>query len=379
MSVTGNHHGHDAGTRLPLPKSRRSWFGVVLTVALAGIAGELFAGQCAWWLANRATSQGRLACAIQWAAWSQRLSPWDSDSDWLAARCARRRGDHDVWTAIMERRVLADPKATQPILERELLRVQSGQFDRDAQTQLKRLVMAGLDAGDVAEAFLRGYLVRQDVIQAEVVLTAWETLHPNAVDVTFYRGVVSRSRGDIDQARAAFQSVIVDCPCHELARENLAELLLELRLPCEALPHFLIAIRENPQSIPARVGAARCLRHLGRWTVALESLKDLLSRPLPAPEVLQEAGQIALEMGNYDLAGTRLAEAAKRRTPDRQERLAFATTCALQGNRDEGKSQFEQQARIESLNKRRRDLQVIRLLKPANAETLHQSEFRPNE
>ncbi len=379
MSVNEFKTGLMAGGLPRSHKRPRPWLDFVLTVALVGIAGELLAGQCAWWLANRADSQGRLACAIQWAAWSHCLSPWDLESGWLVARCARRRGDRDVWTVIVERRAIADPQSTQLVLERELMRIQSGQFDQDGQTQLNRLVMTGLDAGGVAEAFLRGYLVRQDVIQAEVVLTAWETLHPNAVDVTFYRGVVSRSRGDIDQARAAFQSVIVDCPCHELARENLAELLLELRLPCEALPHFLIAIRENPQSIPARVGAARCLRHLGRWTVALESLKDLLSRPLPAPEVLQEAGQIALEMGNYDLAGTRLAEAAKRRTPDRQERLAFATTCALQGNRDEGKSQFEQQARIESLNKRRRDLQVIRLLKPANAETLHQSEFRPNE
>ncbi len=379
MSVNEFKTGRMAGGLPRSHKRLRSWFGFVLTVALVGIIGELFAGQCAWWLANRASSQGRLACAIRWAEWSHCLSPWNSESEWLVARCARRRGDRDVWTVIMERRAIADPQSTQLVLERELMRIQSGQFDRDGQTQLNRLVMTDLDPGGVAEAFVCGYLVRQDATQAEVMLTAWETLHRNAVDVKFYRGVVSRSRGDIDQARAAFLSVIVDCPRHELARENLAELLLELRLPREALPHFLIAIRENPESIPARVGAARCLRHLGKWTVALESLKDLLSRLVPAPEVLQEAGQIALETGNYELAGARLAEAAKLRTPARHERLAAATACALQGKHDEGKSHFEQQARIESLNKRRRDLQVIRLLKPANAETLHQSEFRSNE
>ena len=221
MSVNEINKRHDLGGGPPLPKSRRSWFGVVLTVVLVGIIGELLAGQCAWWLASRADSQGRLARAIQWAAWHQCLCPWDADSDWLAARCARRRGDRDVWTAIVERRAIADPKATPPALERELMRVQSGQFDRDNQTQLKRLVMAGVDAGDVAEAFVLGYLVRQDAHQADEVLTAWDKLHPNAIDVKFYRGVVSRQRGDIDQARIAFQSVLADCPHHELAQENL--------------------------------------------------------------------------------------------------------------------------------------------------------------
>ena len=379
MSVTGNNNAHDAGTRPPLPKSRRSWFGMVLTVALVGMVGELLAGQCVWWLAGRAASQGRLARAIQWAAWSQRLSPWDSDSDWLAARCARRRGDRDRWTAIVERRVLADPKSTQPVLERELLRVQSGQFDRDAQTQLKRLVMAGVDAGEVAEAFVLGYLVRQDAHQTDEVLAAWDKLQPNAVDVKFYRGVVSRQRGDIDQARGAFHSVLADCPQHELARESLAELLLELRLPGDALPHYLLAIRENPASIPARVGAARSLRNLGKWNAAEGMLKDFLSRPHPAPEVLQEAGQLALETGNYDLAESRLAEAAKLRTPSRSERLAHATAFALQGDHDEGKALFEQQARLESLNKRRRDLQVTSLLEPANAEARRQLESLANE
>lgn len=367
MSVNGINKRHEGGGEPPRHKRRRSWFGVVLTLALVGMVAELLAGQCAWWLASRAESQGRLARAIQWAAWSQRLSPWDADSDWLAARCARRRGDRDVWTALVERRAIADPKATRPVFERELMRVQSGQFDRDAQPQLKRLVMAGVDAGDVAEAFVRGYLVRQNAQQADEVLTAWGMLHPQAVDVTFYRGMASRLRGDSDQAREAFQSVLADCPQHELARESLAELLLELRLSRDAWQHYRLAIRENSTSIPARVGAAQSLRKLGQWTAAEAMLNDMLTRPHPAPEVLQEAGQLALETGHYDLAEARLAEAAQLRTPPRTARLAHATACALQGHHDEGKSLLQQQARLESLNKRRRDLQVTTVLEPANA------------
>ena len=379
MSVNGINKRHEAGGEPSRHERRRSWFGVVLTLALVGIVGELLAGQCVCWLASRADSQGRLAHAIQWAAWSQRLSPWDADSDWLAVRCARWRGDRDVWTALVERRAIADPKATRPVFERELMRVQSGQFDRDAQAQLKRLVMAGVDAGDVAEAFVRGYLVRQDAQQADEVLTAWGTLQPQAVDVKFYRGMASRLRGDSDQAREAFQSVLADSPQHELARENLAELLLELRLPRDAWPHYRRAIRENPASIPARVGAAQSLRKLGKWTAAEAVLKDMLNRPHPAPEVLQEAGQLALETGHYDLAEARLTEAAKLRTPLRGERLAHATACALQGHHDEGKALLQQQARLESLNKRRRDLQVTTVLEPTNTPARRELESLASE
>ena len=379
MSVNGTNKRHEAGGEPRRHKRRRSWFGVVLTIALAGIVGELLAGQCVWWLASRADSQGRLARAIRWADWSQRLSPWDADSDWLAARCARRRGDRDVWTALVERRAIADPKATQPGLERELMRVQSGQFDRDAQAQLKRLLMAGVDARDVAEAFVRGYLVRQDAQQADEMLTAWSTLHPQAVDVKFYRGLVSRLRGDSDRAREAFQSVLADCPQHELAREGLAELLLERRLPRDAWQHYRQVLRENPASIPARVGAAQSLRKLGLWTAAEAVLQDMLSRPHPAPEVLQEAGQLALETGRYDLAEARLAEAARLRTPLRSERLAHATTRVLQGHHAEGKSLFQQQARLESHHKRRRDLQVTLALEPANVPARRELESLASE
>ena len=379
MSVNRINKRHEAGGEPPRHKRSRSWFGVVLTFALVGLVGELLAGQCVWWLASRADSQGRLARAIRWADWSQRLSPWDADSDWLAARCARRRGDRDVWTALVERRAIADPKATQPGLERELMRVQSGQFDRDAQAQLKRLVMAGVDAGDVAEAFVRGYLVRQDAQQADELLTAWSTLHPQAVDVKFYRGLASRLRGDSDRAREAFQSVLADCPQHELAREGLAELLLELRLPRDAWQHYRQVLRENPASIPARVGAAQSLRKLGLWTAAEAVLQDMLSRPHPAHEVLQEAGQLALETGHYDLAEARLTEAAQLRTPLRNERLAHATTRVLQGHHVEGKSLFQQQARLESLHKRRRDLQVTLVLEPANAPARRELESLASE
>ena len=255
-----------------------------------------------------------------------------------------------------------------------MMRVYSGQFDKDAQAQLTRLMVAGVDADDLVEAFLLGYLVRQDKQQAADVLDAWDKLHPNSVDVKFYRGVVSRLRGDIDQARAAFQSALVDCPHHELARESLAELLLELRLPRDALRHYLLAIRENPGSIPARVGAARSLRRLGKWTAAKDLLKGLIDRPKPVPEVVQEAGQIALETGGYEFAQSRLTEAASR-----DGRLAAATALALQGHHDEGKALLQQQARLESLNKHRRDLQVTTTLEPANTSARRELESVASE
>ena len=190
--------------------------------------------------------------------------------------------------------------------------------------------MAGVDAGDVAEAFVRGYLVRQDAQQADQMLTAWSTLHPQAVDVKFYRGLASRLRGDSDRAREAFQSVLADCPQHELAREGLAELLLERRLPRDAWPHYRQVLRENPASIPARVGAAQSLRKLGLWTAAEAVLQDMLSRLHPAPEVLQEA------------AAAKAFENAERLAPENSlASFYLGQTLVLLGQSDKAIEAFE--------------------------------------
>ena len=355
VASRSNHEGH------------RSWLSFMVIVVLVGIVGELLSGPFIGWFAQRAASQGRLTHAVQWLSWSQRLAPWSLNSHWLAARCLRRRGDHGAWTTRVEQLAAASPKDPRLAQERELMRIQSGQFDRDAEGQLKRLLMANVNADDVAEAFVRGYLVRQNSFQADEVLAAWTTLHPQAVDITYYRGAASQMRGDLDQARTAFLTFLAVYPHHELARESVSELLLELHQPRVAVHHFKLALRENSQSLRARVGAAQSLRQLGKWSAAEQLLREPLSRPNPTHAVLREAGLLAMETGNYELAETRLVAAAKLQVRSRDDRLATATVFALHGHSRDGRQMLDQQSQLDSLNKRRRDLQVTLILEPTHA------------
>lgn len=355
------------GGPLSRPAPQRSRRKMLLIALVLGTFGWLLVGQSACLRARLFLSEGRLSRSANLIPWCQRLCPWDAGLEGMAARCARRLGDRSAWTSIIARWSTKAPRSADLKMEREFMQIQSGNLGPDAQSHLKRLIISGADGSDIAETFVLGFIAQHDLEQANVTLAWWEGLASRADDAKLYRGVLARLRGEQGPARSSYEDVLKTSPHHELALIHLADLSLDTDSPSEALEHSMRALREAPYSVMALVGAARCLRKLGKWSAAASLLKEQLERSAPPTEVLTESGQIALELGDYAAAEKYLAAAVKSHVPAHEATMAIATAFSLSGHPADGRQLLVQDARTESLHKEQRDLQIDRILEPDNA------------
>lgn len=346
------------------PPRRWSIRSRLLAGSAAGLLLWLVAGYSALLIMQRAEIRGQLSRVADCGPWCQRLWPWDAQVVQLRCRCARRTGDLQLWTRLTDTWARHSPQSGELKIERELMRMQSGAFTGDLPSQVKRFILADVDSSTIAEAAVLGLMAQRDFEQANTTLAWWEGLSVRKNDARLYRGILLRLRGEEDRARAEYEQILTEFPQHELALTHLADLLSETESPQRALEKYGTLLSQVPRSVAARVGAARCLRMLARWDAAKAVLQDLLNQPEPPVNVVQEAGQIALEQGDYDLAEKYLTTAMKSRTPTHDERMAVATNFALQKQPERGLELLQKDARIESLEKQQRDLQVAILLEP---------------
>ena len=91
-----------------------------------------------------------------------------------------------------------------------------------------------------AYAHLRAaYLNRGLYVQMIAALDRVLATHPAAVTARMWRAVTLRDRGDLDEARRAFEALLADAPDAHLVRVRLAHLLaVDLKRTDEALPHL---------------------------------------------------------------------------------------------------------------------------------------------
>ncbi len=361
---TAGRSNSPSTARSVVARRRLSVAAVIVGTLVLGWSG---AGLACRHLADRAVEQGRLTRAERRFQWCHRLRPWDTTLRALAAQCARRRQDHDTWSTLVQAWAAESPAARGLAAEQELMWVQIGILEPDTQAQLNRLMAAGAESNDVAQAFTCGFLAQQDLPQAERILGAWDS-GGNRADANYFRAVAARMKGDLNESRALLESVVTICPLHELAHAALGELLLDARLPNEALRHYLVILHDAPTSLIARTGAARCLRHLARWDAA----NAVLERVPTAATAWEERGHVALERGEYQVAVSLFIQTPETVENHHDGRIAFATAQALTGNRVETQRLLQRDARLESLRKQLRDLQVRVLLDSKDFNALRQ-------
>ena len=314
------------------------------------------------WLAIRTADQGRLTRARHLLEWSRRFCWNDTRSISLIAECARRQNNQDIWSKVMKAWTATASGTREVKIERELMLVQNGDFAPNPQAQLNQLVDAGAGYDSVADAFVRGFLARQDFDQAMRVLNAWELNGTRTADVRIHRAKIARMKGDFDESRSLLEEVLNRCPQHELAHELLGELLLEIRLPRAAAHHYLEVIREDSESISGRVGLAHCLRQCADWEGARMAIRGAAASQNSSPAINQELGEIELESGNYEASVSAFQRASSYSEKNSEGRMAAASAFALSGNRAQADRLIAIDAIQKSLKKQLRDIQIrIRL------------------
>ncbi|MFO0926650.1 MAG: tetratricopeptide repeat protein [Gemmataceae bacterium] len=297
---------------------------------------------------------------------------WSAASDpdvWLlSARTARRAGqlDHAAeWLQTAEARG-ARPRAVQ--IERLLLRVQQGRWSEEAEEALHALLRTTrTDYSVVAEVLTGEYMRLYRFPDARKVLDRWVELFPADVEAWLRRGWVGEHQLAFDAAVADYRQALALDPIRDPVRVRLAELLLKLRRPAEAVTE-LDAIRD-----PAAHGAtvpllrARCFRELGQPDRAAEALDTLAGDDNQLPRAVAERGQIAMARGAFAAAEPLLRQALTGLPRDRELIYVLQQSLSRQGKTRDAETVARTLAEVDADGRRIRDLLARIDREPADA------------
>ncbi|MBA3312311.1 MAG: tetratricopeptide repeat protein [Planctomycetaceae bacterium] len=292
---------------------------------VAGLAAAVgFDLPGAWCLARVRSALGDddLSSAVRWLDRARGIGRDDAELAFVTARIERKLGRLDEAGTALERAANLgfDPDAI--TFEARLISAQSGSMP-NVQGELARLLAAGQEVREVAEAFSRGHIAAYRLDDAMGLIEIWQEDFPDDPQPHYLAGRVSEHRSDVERAQKEFRAALAANPEHASSSYNLARVLLAERRPEEALALYEACAEVLFEPLPALIGAVRCLREMGRLDDARSRLERIET---PPPERLEIAlcivgDPIEGAFGQLDEEWGRL-EAAERHWPAAERRFA---------------------------------------------------------
>lgn len=138
-----------------------------------------------------------------------------------------------------------------------------------------------------------------------------------------------------------YRRAVAAHPDSDRARLRLADTLLIVGTPDEALTHYRWLAQRWPERPPVRLGLARCYRRLARFDEAAKLLDGLVAEFPDQAEPLWERGELELEQGRAAAAEPLLRKAAAVRPFDRRVQYAMYR-CLLRLDRPAEAEQFNE-------------------------------------
>ncbi len=302
-----------AGTLVKVWQRSKPRLGLLL-LACAATAGSCGVGAAYWWYAQHyEAAQHALARrdypqALEQARAYLRLSWGSASAHLLAARAARGLEAYDEAEQHLRAAQQLSGRVTDTIrLERLLIQAQRGDLSLASGDYLVACVQEGHpDAGFILEVLAKGYMRTLRLPTALDVLNQWLALEPDQVAALLDRAWVWERLNSKHAAVSDYRRVLELDPNCDAGRLELAELLLALSRPGEALPHFEYLQHRQPDGPQVRLGVARCRAGLGQTEEAQRLLEDLLRRNPRNAAALIERGGLALQGGQAVEAETYL-------------------------------------------------------------------------
>jgi tetratricopeptide (TPR) repeat protein len=217
----------------------------------------------------------------------------------MALQAARRNGDGPTADAYLARFRAAGGSPEQADRERALWDWQHGNVSDPDQV----LARCRANPDDPAtplmlEALARGLRAANPPL-AVACLDEWlsRPVSPaDRVQALVWRGEALDRQGRAPEAAADYRAALAVDPAQAEARLRLARFLTRDQ-PAEALEHFQQLDRETPGRPDVLLGQARCRRQLGDLDAAAELMARVREARPDDPEVLVEAGVLAMDRG----------------------------------------------------------------------------------
>jgi tetratricopeptide (TPR) repeat protein len=300
----------------------------VLVVPLAG--GYWFA--CAQWEAAQTDlAEDRPAEAL--ARLDVCLWVWPNDPEvrLRAARAARLGGNVQAAEAHLNRCLKLHHGRTEAVqLEFLLLRAQTGEVDEVANTLTDCVEKGHAESPLILATLARAYLQRGRYHRARAYLHKWVEICPNEAKPYQWRGWVQERLNQHKAASADYEKAVQLDPRLILVRLRIAEMLLEDKLPKDAVPHMEALYRQAPNNpqIQARLGMCRYYQNR---TKDARRLMEAAAVHLPKdPALLVHLAKLDIDEGRGPEAERRLRQVLKNDRADTEALQNLASALELQ-------------------------------------------------
>ncbi len=327
--------------REPAATPRRRWLRLGAAIAVLSALGV-----SAWLAGDELLFRNRMQrgkaafaldrCAEAFNHFSDCLNQRPDDRNvmlWVA-RCFRRNDDFDLAEVVLDRCAESPALAEAVAFERLLLRANRGDLDEVLSECEKLLEANHADSLLIREAIIKGAVsvYRPDVARSH--LAPWLKQHPDHPQAIFLDVLIGHLGAPLPMQAAKLRRVVELDPQRGDARQMLAELLLDLGLAREALPHLekLRKDRPNDALIPTRL--ADCFDLLGKQDQAVALIDHVLSKHPGFPLAQMTRGKLALRGGDLSTAES-LLRTACRKLPGNVAAHHQWVQCLRQQGKDE--------------------------------------------
>jgi tetratricopeptide (TPR) repeat protein len=259
--------------------------------------------------------------------------PDDSRARLLAARAARNL--HEYYEALEQLRLCrAAGGDTEAVgVETALIAVERGQEPdpalRQRAEQDDELALVILEA--LVQHDLDSYRLRL----ALHGLTHYLQIRPDDLQARLSRGYVWERFRYFADALEDYRQAVETHPESDQARLKLAETLLIVGTPSEALSQYQWLAQRRGDQFEVQFGIARCRRLLGETETARGLLTALLASAPASGEILWELGQLELDEGQAAQAEPWLRQALDASPHDRRIAYSLSRCLVAQGRQEE--------------------------------------------
>jgi tetratricopeptide (TPR) repeat protein len=325
---------------------------LLAAVAFSGLAAWLlftFAlPRYHWYAAQRALEQFQADAARPHLAACLTAWPQSGEVHLLAARAERLGGEMEATqTQLQECGRLKVPAET-VALEWAMLRAQNGDLDSAEEYLRYNVEHDHPDSIFILDALVRGYTRVYRFNMAQFCLKLWLERQPNSKQALLHRAHMWELVHNYQDAVKDYRHVLeVDTDCSE-ARLGLANSLLEVAEPAEALEQLEKLRQRQPDDPQILVRYACCLNTLNRPGEAQSVLDTVLAAHPDLTPALQGRAQVALQQGNPEEAERWAQKAMKLDPYDYQVNYLYYQCLKQCGKQKEALEQFASVERIKT-------------------------------
>jgi tetratricopeptide (TPR) repeat protein len=218
----------------------------------------------------------------------------DAEGHFQLARVERRANQYEKALRHLREaeRLGAIPEAVD--LERMLHRTQRGQLSPGEGMLLAYVDKEHPDSELILEALARGYVENFRLAHALDTIDRWLKLRPESVQALVLRGKLLDHKQDRDEAIRSYGRALELNPGHDIARWQMADLLIRAKNPQEALRHYEHLRGKDPDHPGMLLGLGKAYVALNRTDEAREVLDRLLARHPAYADALVQRGKVEL-------------------------------------------------------------------------------------